>query len=247
MATYLQQNLHFQPCPPSTIKKSFEKVLRDIGAKKAPALGEQCWSLGKNVIFYSTRKTKTGITLIYKVYEEEAFYEEHAKKVMKLINGKAKEVFSSTDDSPEHPRLRSDKIAAYTIGEDVSNGGTSNHQWIWGVIGVISLVLILYFNGVFSSNSSSYSNTSSSYTITSFTSAKDVLNFIDGKSIYTSLGNLYVKNGAVYDGSGAYVNDIIVDSYTTNSATISIYPTQYSGYAMKFKVDRATGTISREN
>ena len=53
MATYLQQNLHFQPCPPSTIKKSFEKVLKDVGAKKAPALGEQCWSLGKNVIFYS--------------------------------------------------------------------------------------------------------------------------------------------------------------------------------------------------
>lgn len=129
----------------------------------------------------------------------------------------------------------------------VTNGHVKNHAWIWGVIGVISLVLILYFNGVFSSNSSSYSNTSSSYTITSFTSARDVLNFIDGKSIYTSLGNLYVKNGSVYDGSGAYVNDIIVDSYTANSATISIYPTQYSGYAMKFKVDRATGTISREN
>jgi hypothetical protein len=249
MATYLQQNLHFQPCPPSTIKKSFEKVLKDIGAKKAPALGEQCWSLGKNVIFYSTRKTKTGITLVYKVYEEETFSEEHAQEVRTRINDKVKKMFSSKNDSSENPCLRSDKIAAYTIGEDIEAESNSNFWSILPMVigGICILFGILRFVGVFDSTSSSNGNTSSSYTVTSFTSARDVLNFIDGKSIYTSLGNLYVKNGSVYDASGAYVNDIIVDSYTTNSAIIAIYPTQYSGYSMKFKVDRATGTISREN
>ena len=252
MATYLQQNLHFHPCQQSMVKKSFEKVLKDIGAKKAPNYGQQCWQLKQNVIFYSTRSTKTGITLVYKIYEEgEAFFEDNAKKVRTLINNKIEAVYPPQKEASDNLSLRYDKIVDYTIGEDVvNNGGGSfpqNHQWIWGLVGgLFALFLMLDFMGVFSSSSSSNSNTSS-YTVTSFTSARDVLNFIDGKSIYTSLGNLYVKNGSVYDGSGAYVNDIIVDSYTTNSAIIAICPSQYSGYSMKFKVDRATGTISRDN
>lgn len=154
MATYLQQNLHFQPCPSSTLKKSFEKVLKDVGAKKAPTTGEQSWSLGQNVIYYSTRKTKTGVTLVYKVYEEQVFSEEHAKNVRTRINDKVKEMFSSNNDSPETPCLRSEKIAAYTIGEDVEE--SRNLKWIWApLIGAIFILFgILDFAGVFSSSSS---------------------------------------------------------------------------------------------
>lgn len=154
MATYLQQNLHFQPCPPSTIKKSFEKVLKDVGAKKVSSTGEQSWSIGPSVIFYSTRKTKTGVTLVYKIYEEQVFLEEHAKNVRTLINDKVTEMFSSKNGSPENPCLRSDEIAAYTIGKDVEE--SSNLRWIWApLIGAICILFgILDFAGTFDSTSS---------------------------------------------------------------------------------------------
>lgn len=163
MATFLQQNLHFEPCSLSIIKKSFERVLKDVGAKKSPSPEEQSWSIGQNVIFYSARKTKTGITLVYKVYEEEAFSEEYAKKVRSLINDKVKEMFSSKSDSPENPCLRSDKIAAYTIGKDFEES-SSNFRMILAVVigGICILAGILNFAGVFSSSSSSSNALSSS-------------------------------------------------------------------------------------
>lgn len=79
---------------------------------------------------------------------------------------------------------------------------------------------------------------------TSFTSPQDVLYYIDGEEIYTVLGNLYIENGQAYDASGAYINDVIVGSYTNNSAIIEIYPAQWSGFSWRFNVDRTTGNIS---
>lgn len=166
MATYLQQNLHFHPCQQSMVKKSFEQVLKDIGAKKAPNYGQQCWQLKKDVIFYSVRNTKTGVTLVYKIYEEEEFFEEKAQKVRTRINDKVKESFPPQKEASEQLSLRSDKIAEYTIGEDVDNGGSflQKNQWIWAVFGCgVLLFLILLYTGAFSSLAKPRSDSPSYY------------------------------------------------------------------------------------
>lgn len=115
-----------------------------------------------------------------------------------------------------------------------------------GTLGVACLLFALYllidFSGVLSSSSSSNNTTT---TTTTFTTRLDVLHFLEGESIYTPLGNLYISNGKAYDDSGSFVNDVIVDSYTANSAVIEIYPAQWSGYSMKFNVDKLTGDIYR--
>ncbi len=168
MATYLQQNLHFHPCQQSMVKKSFEQVLKDIGAKKAPNYGQQCWQLKKDVIFYSVRNTKTGVTLVYKIYEEEEFFEEKAQKVRTRINDKVKESFPPQKEASEQLSLRSDKFAAYTIGEDIENNGGSffqNHPWVWYVIFGICMVTfgLITHPGIFSSSSSKSNSNDPAY------------------------------------------------------------------------------------
>ena len=128
------------------------------------------------------------------------------------------------------------------IKKNIKNYDIFVHIRRWTLV-VACLLCALYpliDSGVFSSSSSSNNTTS-----TSFTSRLDVLHFIEGEAIYTPLGNLYISNGKAYDGSDSFVNDVIVDSYTANSAVIEIYPAQWSGYSMKFKVDKLTGDIYR--
>lgn len=122
-----------------------------------------------------------------------------------------------------------------------------NNNWLWSIVVAIGVLFSLYIGGVFDSKSSSSSSYSTSSNTSSFTSTKDVLRYLDGESICTSLGYLYVRNGSVYDSAGDFVNNVIVDCYTSTSAIIKIYPSPNGGYPMTFKVDKTSGNISRIN
>lgn len=259
MAMYLQQNIYLRPCAEDNIKKYFEQALAEVGAIRVPENGKRSWSHNNHNIDYKFKKTKAGVTLSYLVFYDNDSSKEKAYEIIVLINDKVKKIFlpskSVHNEASKIPQFR---IAItdgsyYGGGEVVNDTDNSpfsqNYNWLWGIVVGIGVLFSLYIGGVFDSNSSSSSSysTPSANTTSSFTSAKDVLRYIDGESIYTSLGYLYVRNGSVYDGAGEFVNNVIVDSYTSTSAIIEIYPSPYGGTPMKFKVDKTSGNISRIN
>ena len=122
--------------------------------------------------------------------------------------------------------------------EEMKRGEDKSLKWFLISLGTMAFICL----GVILWKSSSANAPANNPT--SFTSPQDVLYYIDGEEIYTVLGNLYIENGQAYDASGERINDVIVESYTNNSAIIVIYPAQWSGFSWRFNVDRTTGNIS---